>query len=457
MYLTDKPKKHRVILAVICADLSNFALGTCVGWTSPTLPKLKHNTTENPLPEAITLSQEGWISSLVTIGALVVALFAGPLGGRFGKKLILLLGGCLIEVAYILLLLANNFWMIYIGRFLQGVAGGLIIATLPMYVGEIATNDIRGATGSLMTLFMVGGIVFAYSIGPFVSYATLQWCCMALPIIFFAAFIFMPETPYYLAKNGRTEDLWKSLKFLRATNDKTIEAEINQIQGTIDEESSRKASFFEIFRDRGNVKGLLICCGLLMFAQLSGTTAVTFNSQSIFESAHSSLDPAVASIILALTQLVSNLLTPFVIELTGRKIILLISAVGMAISLFALGGFFYLQTFGNVSSSIMWIPVTALILFNISYAFGFGPVPYAVLGEIFPSNVKPAAASIASEVSWVTTFVVTRWFPELNALGEYYAFFIFGVLITISIFYVLFYVVETKGLSLEEIQAKLRS
>lgn len=456
MHLTNSLKKRNVILAVICANMSNFAIGTSIGWSSPILPKLSQHLSDSPLAEAITSAQVGWISSISTIGGIFTSLVAGQLGGKIGKKLVLLIGGILIEASYLILLFATDVWMLYAGRFLQGVAGGLICATVPMYIGEISTNDIRGAMGSLITLFMVGGIIYAYSIGPFVSYATLQICCLAVPLVFIASFAFMPETPYYLAKNNREEDLKKSLTFLRLTNEKEIEEEMNQIQKTVSEDATKNSSFLEIFRQRGYVKALIVCCGLLMFAQLSGITAVTFNSQSIFETANSTLDPAVATIILALTQFVSNLLTPFVIETIGRKVILLVSALGMSSSLFALGIFFYVQTFGDITP-LMWIPVPALILFNISYAFGFGPVPMALLGEMFPSNVKPAAASIASTLSSLTTFIVTRWFPELNALGPYYAFFMFGVLVTISIFFVLFYVIETKGLSLEKIQEKLSS
>ncbi|XP_055850762.1 facilitated trehalose transporter Tret1-like [Episyrphus balteatus] len=456
MFLTDKTKKHNAILAAMCANMSNFALGTCIGWTSPVMPKLSDHTYDSPLSEAVTVTQQGWISSLITIGAITTSLIAGPLGGKIGKKLVLLIGTVLIEVSYILLLLATDVWMLYVARLLQGIAGGLLIATLPMYVGEISTNELRGALGSLMTLFMCGGILYAYCIGPYVSYIAFQWYCLAVPIFFVGTFIFMPETPYHLAKNDRKDDLLKALKFLRATNDKAIEDEMNQIQTSVNEDLSKNGSMLDIFRDRGNFKALAICCGLLVFQQCSGATAVTFNSQSIFESAKSTLDPAVAAIILGLTQLISNLLTPFVIERTGRKVILIASALLMSVSLFGLGAFFYVQAFGN-ESAITWIPVPALILFNIAYAFGFGPVPWAILGEVFPSNVKPIGASLASTFSWTTSFLVTRWFPELNALGPYYAFFMFGSMIFISIFFILFYVIETKGLTFQKIQEKLHS
>ncbi|XP_055906832.1 facilitated trehalose transporter Tret1-like [Eupeodes corollae] len=457
MYLPKAPKNFRSLLTAMCADMSNFALGTCIGWSSPIIPKLRNQTYDSPLSQPVTTTEEGWISSMVTIGAVVTSLLAGPMGAKIGKKWVLLLGATLIELSYVFLLLASEVWMFYAARLLQGVAGGLLIATLPMYVGEIATNDNRGSLGSLMTLFMVGGILYAYCIGPFVSYMAFHWCCLAVPLIFIVSFPFMPETPYYLAKTGRKVELLKSLNFLRGnTDEKAVEDEMNQIQSSVDEDASRKASIFDIFHDRGNVKGLVICCGLLMFQQFSGTTAVTFNSQTIFESAKSTLDPAVATIILALTQLVSNFLTPFVIERTGRKLILLASALGMSLSLFALGAFFYVQAFGDVTP-LMWIPVPALICFNISYAFGFGPVPWAILGEVFPSNVKPMAASIASTFSWTSSFLSTRWFPDLNALGPYYAFFLFGIMMAIAIFFILFYVIETRGLSLQKIQEKLHS
>ncbi|XP_055850760.1 facilitated trehalose transporter Tret1-like [Episyrphus balteatus] len=449
-------KKYRIYMAALSANMAYFSLGTVVGWASPTMPKLRDHTYDSPLAFGVSTSEEGWISSLVCFGSLMASPIAGPLAGKIGRKWSLLSSSVFFTAAYILLMVGGSIPSVYVARLFQGLGAGLAATIMPMYIGEIATDDCRGAVGSLMTLLMAAGILYVYIIGPFVSYMTLQWCCIIIPIIFFGTFIFMPESPYYYAIKGQKKNALKSLQFLRGQSPKIVEEEMNEIQKSVDKAMLNTGTLFDIFQNRGYRKALFICGGLLMFQQFSGTTAVLFNSQSIFSSAKSSLDPAIATIIMGLVQLAGNLLTPFVVERTGRKMVLLTSATGMFIALFGLGIFFYVQTFGD-SSGLLWIPVPALLSFNAFYAFGFGPIPWAIVGEMFPSNIKPVAASFVSVITSLVSFVVTRWYPELNALGTYYAFWFFALCCVLAFLFVVFVVIETKGLSLQRIQERLQS
>lgn len=460
--LTKKPepmepvKKYRIYMAALSANMAYFSLGTVVGWASPTMPKLRDHTYDSPLSFGVNTSEEGWISSLLCFGSLVAAPVAGPLAGRFGRKWTLLSSSFFFTASYILLMIGGSIPSIYVARFFQGLAAGLSATIMPMYSGEIATDDCRGAIGSLMTLLMAAGILYVYIIGPFVSYMTLQWCCIIMPIIFFATFVFMPESPYYYAIKGQKTKALKSLQFLRGQSPKIVQEEMNEIQKSVDEAMSNNGTLLDIFQSRGYRKALLICGGLLMFQQFSGTTAVLFNSQSIFSAAESSVDPGIATIIMGFVQLAGNLLTPLVVERTGRKMILLTSATGMFLALFGLGTFFFLQTFGD-ASSLLWVPIPALLAFNAFYAFGFGPIPWAIVGEMFPSNIKPIATSFVSVITSLVSFVVTRWYPEINALGSFYAFWFFALCCVLAILFVVFAVFETKGMSLQKIQERLQS
>lgn len=149
--------------------------------------------------------------------------------------------------------------------------------------------------------------------------------------------------------------------------------------------------------------------------------------------------------------------TPLIVERLGRKIILLVSAGGMAISLGFLGLFFLLDhQKAEIVASISWLPIVSLIAFVIVYCVGFGPLPWAVLGEMFPPNIKSVASSIVTSVCWVFGFAVTKWFASLEmAVGSYGAFWLFGILCTTAFFFTLFIVMETKGLSLQQIQDRL--
>lgn len=382
---------------------------------------------------------------------------AGPLADKIGRKYTLLSSTIFFVIAYILMLTAKNVGMLYAGRLIMGFGVGFVMTAQPMYVGEISTDDCRGATGSLMQLFIVGGILYVYAIGPYVSYMALQWACIVLPIVFAVIFFFMPESPYYYASKGQKSETIRALQYLRGQSAAAVQAEAEEIQKTMDEALATKGTMLDIFKNPGNRKALIISAGLIAFQQLSGINVVLFNSQTIFEKANTGLDPAQATIIIGVVQVLASGITPIIVDRLGRKPILLVSASVMSVGLIALGAFFYIQDTGDEAdiSKVLWLPVPALIIYIIVYCTGFGPLPWAVLGEMFPSNVKSAASSMVASTCWILGFFVTFFYPMLDALGPYIAFWLFGGLCIVAFLFVLTCVMETKGLSLQEIQDRL--
>ncbi|XP_037811299.1 facilitated trehalose transporter Tret1 isoform X1 [Lucilia sericata] len=449
-------KTGRIFMAAVAANLSAFAVGTCLGWTSPIAPKLKSDdTSDSPLDHKIDSTDDAWIASIVALGALVVSYAAGPLADIIGRKWVLLSSSVLLVVSFIVLMIAPEVWVIVLARALQGFATGFVMTVQPMYLSEISTDEIRGATGSLMQLFIVSGVLYTYVIGPYVSYQALQWFCLAVPIVFAATFIFMPESPYYYIANGRQEEASKALQFLRGQSEETVKEALVLIENFILETSQQKGRVMDIFKLAGNRKAFIISALLLAFQQLSGNTAVLFNTQTIFATANTGVDAAIGAIIIGIVQVVASALTPLMVDRLGRKIILLTCSGIMCIVLFALGAYFYIELNGQDTSDIMWLPLTSLIIYMITYSISFGPLPWVVMAEIFPANVKAVASSLAASICLFTGFIISFFFPLLSTLGTFYIFWLFAISCLIAFFFILFVVFETKGLSLQEIQNKL--
>jgi len=354
-----------------------------------------------------------------------------------------------------MLMINGSASVIIAARFVQGLGVGVVMTAQPMYVGEISTDDCRGALGSFMQLFIVAGILYVYAIGPFVSYMALQWACIVVPIIFAAAFFFMPESPYYYIQIGKKTEAINALKYLRGQSDEGVAAEMAEIQANVEDSMKNKGSVMDLFKNKGNRKALIISAGLIAFQQLSGINVVLFNAQTIFGDANTGLEPAIATILIGVVQVVSSGITPLIADRLGRKPILLVSGIVMSVGLVTLGAFFYIKNTGEDISSIGWLPVTALIVYNIVYCIGFGPLPWAVLGEMFPGNVKSIASSMVASTCWVLGFLVTFTYPTLKELGPHVAFFMYGGFCVAAFLFVLFIVMETKGLSLQQIQDKL--
>jgi Sugar (and other) transporter len=200
---------------------------------------------------------------------------------------------------------------------------------------------------------------------------------------------------------------------------------------------------------------LTIGVGLICFQNTSGIDAVLFYSETIFTKAGSSIDSAVATIIIGAVMLLSSCITPFFVDSTGRKGLLLTSAMGMTVSLTTMGIYFFFDERDRMHD-FGWIPVTALVAFILFYCVGFGPLPFTVLSEMFAPEIKSMASSIAISACWTVDFAVTKAFlPLETVIGSYGNFWLFGFFCVIAFVFTATMVFETKGLSLNEIQDRL--
>ncbi len=218
-----------------------------------------------------------------------------------------------------------------------------------------------------------------------------------------------------------------------------------------------KASPVDLVRSKGNLKALIASAGLIMFQQLSGINVVLFYTQDIFRDTGSDMKPEIATIIIGVVQVVASGLTPIVVKKLGKRIMLLVSAAAMCLSMGLMGLYFYLkENDPETASSISWLPIAALVIYIILYCLGFGPLPWAVLGEMFPSNVKSYASSVVASTCWILGFLITLFFSSLvAAVGSAWSFWLFTICCAAAIPFTFINVFETKGMSLQQIQDKL--
>lgn len=173
--------------------------------------------------------------------------------------------------------------------------------------------------------------------------------------------------------------------------------------------------------------------------------------------ASSSIDSAVATIIIGFVMLLSSFITPCFVDRTGRKGLLVISAAGMSLSCVVMGAYFYLDE-REAAGELGWLPVTSLVSFIIFYCVGFGPLPFTVLSEMFSPETKSVSTSLAVSACWIVDFIVTKCFlPLESVIGNYGNFWLFGGFSMVAMVFVCTVVFETKGLSLSEIQGRLNS
>lgn len=454
--MTEKGSTTLQYAAAAAANMCTLAAGAMMGWTSPIFPKLAEMD-DNPLGRPITSSEKSWIGSLVAIGAMFGCFIAGILAERFGRKLTLLSSAVLFLIGWALIATAGVVEQLYAARLVLGFAMSFVFTVVPMYCGEIAEVSVRGALGSFLQLFITFGLLFSYAVGPFVSYTVFWILCALMPIIFFAAFVTMPETPFYLLKVGKKQEALASLARLRGKSVNSVQKECDEIQVEVDETLRNVATIADVFKVKANFRATLYTSLLAGFQQLSGINVVLFYMQDIFISAGTTIPTSVATIIVGVVQVLASGVTPVVVDRLGRKLLLIFSGVGEIVTLIALGIYFFLyaQSPDNVSN-IKILPVISLVIFIATYCVGWGPLPWTVMGEMLPSNVKSKASSITVCACWFLAFLITKFSSDLSAaFGDYTLYWVFAGFCVISVVFTVMVLPETKGKSLQQIQSEL--
>ncbi|XP_015368914.1 PREDICTED: facilitated trehalose transporter Tret1-2 homolog isoform X2 [Diuraphis noxia] len=452
---SERPRSSlNLYLAACTANMGALAAGCALTWSSPTLVKLLDGDTGMK----ITKDESSWVGSLVTLGAAIGPILAGVVLDRLGRKSTILLSMILSAISWIIIGSVPGLMALYVARVLAGIAVGVIFTAVPMYIAEIAEMRLRSSLGTLMQFFLVVGFLIEYIVGPYSSYLTLVIVSLATPVLCFGMFIWMPDSPQsLLIRPGGEQKAMESLRWLRGNPQETaLIKELEEIKKSIDEAKKEKSGFAELFANRGNIKAVIISCAMVAWQQFSGINVVLLYSEPIFLKTGVQLSASVSTIIVGTVMLIAAGVTPSLAKITTMRTLLYISAIGMAITDGTLGLFFYLQESGRDVSSIGWLPVTSLVLFIITYCLGFGPLPWAIMGEIFPTNLKSVASALTASFCWILGFILTKLFGAVSdAIGIYSVFWIFAVCCIFALLFTAFLLPQTEGKTLQEIQDML--
>ncbi|KAK5640741.1 hypothetical protein RI129_009288 [Pyrocoelia pectoralis] len=428
-----------------------------LSWPSPTLPLLMSD--DSPIGRRITPEEGSWLASTFLLGSIPGCLFAGSVIEKFGRKPSLLFAGIPLLLPWITVIFSDSLLALCIVRFIGGIGLAFITTAAPMYVGEIAEKDIRGKLGSAFNILRLVGSLYVFSVGPFVSYLALALTCAIFPVLFIIAFAFMPESPYYLIKVNKQEMAKNNLIRL-SSNSATmdfIDSRLKEIQATVDYDMRNRANVWELFTNKLYRKSVIVITGIKTVQQLSGVAAIEAYTQSIIQESKSSISPAVSSIIAGLIQFPAALLAGYLADKLGRKPLMIISCLGCGLALTSEGLYFYLQNIAKSDvSGLSWLPTTALLLYLVMNPIGIFTLPWILLGELFATNIKGYAVSIATCYGSLLAFLATKFFqPISDDWGMHVTFWIFSTICFLGAIFCYFVLPETKGKTLAEIQQKL--
>src|ERR1035441_4795056 len=414
----------------------------------------------------------GFTVSSALLGAAGGGLGAGRVGERCGRRPAMRVAAVLFLIGAVGSGLAGSLVILVVFRVIGGVAVGIASVIAPTYIAEIAPARIRGRLGSLQQLAIVTGIFLALLVDYALATAAggaqsnlalglpaWRWMFMAMvvPALLYGGLAFtIPESPRYLVAKRRLDEAGSVLR--RVLGNIDLDAKVEQIKQTLKREG--RPSMRDL---RGPRFGLLpivwVGIGLSVFQQFVGINVIFYYSTVLWQAAgFSSSTSLQITVITGAVNIVTTLVAIASIYRFGRKPLLIIGSIGMAVTLGALAVVF--GTAALKAGPMGPMPVLtgaakpiALIAANVFvFAFGmsWGPVVWVLLGESFPNKIRAAALSLAAGAQWVANWVVSTTFPPLKDAGLGLAYGIYTTFAVLSLLFVLKFVRETKGVELEE-------
>jgi SP family xylose:H+ symportor-like MFS transporter len=396
--------------------------------------------------------------SSALIGCIVGGIISGIFATRLGRRKSLIVASILFLVSalgssYPEILffnadthISNVLVSFNIFRVIGGIGVGLASAICPMYIAEMAPAEIRGKLVSWNQFAIIFGMLVVYFVNYFIVFGKdplwineTGWRLMFLSESFVAAtfgilLIFVPETPRYLALNHNDE---KALGILSKINGlekaKTILAEIKE---TVHEKVENVLTY--------GWKVLIIGILLSVFQQAVGINVVLYYAPTIFKGLGFGNDAAMwQTVIMGFVNIIFTLVAIFTVDKFGRKPLLIIGSIGMAIGMFAIGFLAYNEIIG-ISTLIF------IVIYTAAFMMSWGPICWVLISEIFPNTIRGKAVAIAVAAQWIANFIVSSTFPTLEAYSITFTYVLYGIMSVFSAIFVWKMVPETKGKTLED-------
>jgi len=423
-------------------------MGLWAGWPSWALTKGVEGDTP---AEWLSREDHSWAVASFDLANLVSAWPASLLAEHAGRK------GCLLAVGVALVasfgvLFAPSRWAVFAARSLAGFCKAVLYASVPGFMAEISADQERGRLNVIVVLSDSLGMLAALSLGPRVPYVVMNGFSLIIGLAFLVAVIRVPETPHYLLSKSRMDDARIALRWYRprstsADNNRRL----NQIMLAVQDDMREPGTYRELFTDDGNRAAVLLVAGAC-FAQRAGGVGCVLAYSTTTMPTHGPVRPENVAIVFAVVRLTCSVIAVPLIDLYGRRPLTL----GSHLALAAITAAYALCLLYIDDRPDNWGPSVCVFLFSMAYSMGAGIVPGALVGEMFPANVKSHAVTVVSLVSSLGSFIINKsYLPISDAFGVHTMFFVFCVVNAAWAILAYLFLFETKGMSLSAIQDHL--
>jgi MFS transporter, SP family, galactose:H+ symporter len=404
--------------------------------------------------------QQELVVSMVVAGAFFGAIFSGKLSNKYGRRKVLIWTSIIFIIGTVICALAPDVWTLISGRLILGLAVGIASYTAPLFIAEISLPNKRGLMVVLNNIFLTGAQAIAFLIGFYLqkhfSY-NLSWRLMigfAIIPSFLLLFgmLFAPSSPRWLLMKGKVSDARKVLRKIRSFD--KVEQEIDDIKSSLGfQHGGWKVLFSRTVRPV-----LIIGLMLGLLQQFVGINTVMYYGPEIFHQIgfNGASAQILATFGMGCLNFIMTLIAMFTVDKLGRRAIMIFGMSLSMISLFILGSILKIGIDNVYGGQI--IAVITLVTYMIGFAYSIGTIFWLMIAEIFPLKIRSVGMGFVAGIQWGANFLVTATFlTVLSTFGAGNTFWLYSVMCLIALLFTIFYLPETKGVSLETIETNLEN
>ncbi|XP_058090513.1 sugar transporter ERD6-like 5 isoform X7 [Magnolia sinica] len=408
----------------------------------------------------LSLAQYSLFGSILTIGAMIGAIMSGHIAdfiGRRGSWQAMGISDIFCLAGWLAIFFSKAAWLLNLGRLSVGYGIGLLSYVVPVYIAEITPKNLRGGFTTVNQLMICCGVSLTFLLGTVVRWRILALIGIIPCLVQLLGLFFIPESPRWLAKMGKQNEFESALRILRG-KDADISHEVDEIRDYMETiQSLQEARILDLFQ-RKYAHSVIVGVGLMVLQQFGGVNGIAFYASAIFVSAGFS-SGSIGTIAMAAVQIPMTTLGVLLMDKSGRRPLLMVSAAGTCLGCFLVGVSFVLKVRDHewLKALIPSVALVGVLVYTGSFSLGMGGIPWVIMSEIFPINMKGSAGSLVTLVNWLGSWIISYTFNFLLNWSSAGTFFIFASICGVTVLFVAKLVPETKNRTLEEIQASMNS
>ncbi|XP_070514414.1 trehalose transporter 1-like protein isoform X2 [Cardiocondyla obscurior] len=440
------------ILMALCANVVVLGPAMGFGYSAVAEHAMMSPKDENDLK--LDSNQANWMATVSALGTPLGCLLSSAVMGR-GRRVSMFVTSLISMAGWVTIYMSNSFVQILIGRSISGISTGMASVPTTVYVAEIAGPKWRGTMVTWTSISIALGVLIVYIFGLIIKddWRLVALMCALFPVCAIAlTLLVVPETPLWLRDQNRPDEALEIMKKFRGIpKDQPAPPEV--LFELKPRQQKKNQNLLKHLVKRNALVPFGIMLSFFFFQQFSGIFVIIYNAVAIMEKSGVELDPYLGAVLIGVARFIASLLTAGVSRKYGRRVPSIISGVGMTIFMGGLSLYLFLADKGTVMADNGVVPVICMVMYIFTSTLGYLVIPFAMVGEVFPPKVKDILSGSTVAIGYLFSAVTVKTYPDMQrVMGMHGVFLFFAIISLIGAIFILFFLPETKGKTLREIE-----